>query len=103
MNDLFSAGSGRPPLQKITDDVPSVSGGRRRVIGPEMLSAELLAAAAKLTEAAAELRDAELDDDGGIFIGPPPPALVTEAESANESERFEEVCTIVYHPLFSFS
>ncbi|XP_048497401.1 uncharacterized protein LOC104890009 isoform X2 [Beta vulgaris subsp. vulgaris] len=95
MNDLFSAGSGRPPLQKITDDVPSVSGGRRRVIGPEMPSAELLAAAAKLTQAAAELRDAEFDDDGGIFIGPPPPALVTEAESANEAERFEEVTRIM--------
>ncbi|KMT20086.1 hypothetical protein BVRB_1g001050 [Beta vulgaris subsp. vulgaris] len=60
-----------------------------------MPSAELLAAAAKLTEAAAELRDAELYDDGGIFIGPPPPALVTEAESANEAERFEEVTRIM--------
>ncbi|KAL2248874.1 UNVERIFIED_CONTAM: DnaJ subfamily C member 10 [Sesamum indicum] len=61
-----------------------------RVIGPEMPSAELLAAAAKLTEAEAELREAELDGDTELFIGPPPPAVVTEAESANEAERFEE-------------
>ena len=36
-------------------------------------------------------RDAELDDDTELFVGPPPPALVSEAESANEAERFEEV------------
>jgi len=36
-------------------------------------------------------REAELDDDSELFIGPPPPAMVTEAESANEAERFEEV------------
>ena len=36
-------------------------------------------------------RDAELDDDSELFVGPPPPALVSEAESANEAERFEEV------------
>ncbi|KAB1220665.1 hypothetical protein CJ030_MR3G009385 [Morella rubra] len=65
---------------------------RRRVIGPEMPSAELLAAAAKLTDAQAELREAELEEDDEIFIGPPPPALVIEAASANEAERFEEMC-----------
>lgn len=68
---------------------------RRRVIGPEMPSAELLAAAAKLTEAEAKLRESELDEDGGLFIGPPPPAMVLEAESANEAERFEEVTRIM--------
>lgn len=36
-------------------------------------------------------REAELGEDTGIFIGPPPPAMVAEAESANEAERFEEV------------
>ncbi|KAG4998073.1 hypothetical protein AAZX31_10G204700 [Glycine max] len=70
-------------------------GPRRRVIGPAMPSAELLAAAAKLTEAQTELRDAELDDDSELFVGPPPPALVSEAESANEAERFEEVTRIM--------
>ncbi|KAL0351381.1 UNVERIFIED_CONTAM: hypothetical protein Scaly_1526800 [Sesamum calycinum] len=70
-------------------------GPRRRVIGPEMPSAELLAAAAKLTEAEAELRDAELDGDTELFIGPPPPAVVKEAESANEAERFEEITRII--------
>ncbi|XAR55632.1 hypothetical protein NMG60_11035763 [Bertholletia excelsa] len=70
-------------------------GPRRRMIGPEMPSAELLAAAAKLTEAEAELREVELDEDTGVFIGPPPPAVVTEAESANEAERFEEVTRIM--------
>ncbi|KAK6246601.1 DnaJ domain - like 10 [Theobroma cacao] len=68
---------------------------KRRVIGPEMPSAELLAAAAKLTEAQAELREAELEEDNELFIGPPPPALVAEAESANEAERFEEVTRIM--------
>ncbi|XP_020210330.1 uncharacterized protein LOC109795286 [Cajanus cajan] len=70
-------------------------GPRRRVIGPAMPSAELLAAAAKLTEAQTELKDAELDDDTELFIGPAPPAMVSEAESANEAERFEEVTRIM--------
>uniref|UniRef100_M1BCQ6 L19 ribosomal protein n=1 Tax=Solanum tuberosum TaxID=4113 RepID=M1BCQ6_SOLTU len=57
-----------------------------------MPSAELLAAAAKLTEA-----QAELNEDTDLFIGPPPPppALVTEVESANEIECFEEVTRII--------
>lgn len=67
----------------------------KRRIGPEMPSAELLAAAAKLTEAEAELREVELDEDSLIFIGPPPPAMVSEAESSNEAERFEEVTRIM--------
>ncbi|MCD9639548.1 hypothetical protein HAX54_024164 [Datura stramonium] len=71
------------------------TGPKRRVIGPAMPSAELLAAAAKLTEAQAELRDVELEEDTELFIGPPPPALVTEVESANEAERFEEVTRIM--------
>ncbi|KAI4352862.1 hypothetical protein L6164_007073 [Bauhinia variegata] len=70
-------------------------GPRRRMVGPEMPSAELLAAAAKLTEAQAELSEAELDGDAELFIGPPPPALVSEVESANEAERFEEVTRIM--------
>ncbi|KDO83919.1 hypothetical protein CISIN_1g010253mg [Citrus sinensis] len=74
------------------DDPP---GPQRRVIGPAMPSAELLAAAAKLTEAQAELRDAELEEDTELFIGPPPPAMVAEAETANEAERFEEVTRIM--------
>lgn len=36
-------------------------------------------------------RDADLDVDDNLLIGPPPPAMVAEAESANEAERFEEV------------
>ncbi|XP_073031815.1 uncharacterized protein [Primulina eburnea] len=68
---------------------------RRRNIGPEMPSAELLAAAAKLAAAEAELREAELDGDSELFIGPPPPAMVKEAESANEAERFEEITRII--------
>ncbi|XP_057975529.1 uncharacterized protein LOC131162924 [Malania oleifera] len=71
------------------------SAPRRRMIGPEMPSAELLAAAAKLTEAEAELRDAKVEEDTELFIGPPPPAVVAEAESANEAERFEEVSRIM--------
>jgi precorrin isomerase len=56
-----------------------------------MPSAELLAAAAKLTEAQAELREAELEEDSEYFIGPAPPAVVAEVASSNEAERFEEV------------
>ncbi|KAK3428006.1 hypothetical protein EUGRSUZ_F04124 [Eucalyptus grandis] len=82
--------------ESISGDVSEEgSSARRRVIGPEMPSAELLAAAAKLTEAQAELRDAELEEDTELFIGPAPPAVVAEAESANEAERFEEVTRIV--------
>ncbi|XP_028782875.1 DNA ligase 1 [Neltuma alba] len=82
--------------EKMVDDPEAPSAGpQRRMIGPAMPSAELLAAAAKLTEAQAELREAEVADDGELFIGPPPPAMVTEAESANEAERFEEVTRIM--------
>ncbi|ONK79163.1 uncharacterized protein A4U43_C01F3570 [Asparagus officinalis] len=65
---------------------------RRRVIGPEMPSRELLAAAAELTDAENLLREADMEDE--LLIGPPPPAVVAEAESANEAERFEEVARI---------
>ncbi|KAG0464109.1 hypothetical protein HPP92_020178 [Vanilla planifolia] len=67
----------------------------KRIIGPEMPSWELLEAAAELTRAEAELRDVDLEVDNDLFIGPPPPAMVAEAESANEAERFEEVSRIV--------
>lgn len=36
-------------------------------------------------------REAELEEDNELFIGPAPPAMVAEAASANEAERFEEV------------
>ncbi|KAL5700756.1 hypothetical protein ACHQM5_026164 [Ranunculus cassubicifolius] len=72
------------------DSVP-----RKRIIGPAMPSSELLAAAAKLTEAEAALRDAELETDDDLFIGPPPAAVAAEAASANEAERFEEVTRIM--------
>ncbi|XP_015579458.1 splicing factor, arginine/serine-rich 19 isoform X2 [Ricinus communis] len=80
------------PMASPGDDL---SGPKRRMMGPEMPSAELLAAAAKLTEAQAELREVELEEDTELFIGPPPPAMVAEAESANEAERFEEVTRIM--------
>ncbi|PNY07607.1 DnaJ heat shock n-terminal domain-containing protein [Trifolium pratense] len=89
------------PAEQVVDD-DSIEppedhsvGPKKRVIGPAMPSAELLAAAAKLTEAQTEFREAELDDDTELFVGPPPPAMVTEAESANEAERFEEVTRIM--------
>ncbi|XP_006644240.1 uncharacterized protein LOC102719711 [Oryza brachyantha] len=67
---------------------------KRRVIGPAMPSRELLAAAAEMTEALRS-RDAEVEADDGFLIGPPPPAMVAEAASANEAERFEEVTRIL--------
>lgn len=67
---------------------------RRRVIGPAMPSQELLAAAAELAEAETLLRDADVEADDGLLIGPPPPSMVAEVESANEAERFEEVARI---------
>ncbi|KAJ0985774.1 hypothetical protein J5N97_004130 [Dioscorea zingiberensis] len=75
---------------EVKNSVPS----GRRLIGPEMPSRELLAAAAELTQAETVLREAEIDVDHDLFIGPPPPAIVAEAESANEAERFEEVSRI---------
>lgn len=39
-------------------------------------------------------REAELEEDNELFVGPPPPAMVAEAETANEAERFEEVRSI---------
>lgn len=83
------------------EGVDNAPAPRRRIIGPEMPSSELLAAAAKLTEAEADLREAKLEGDDELFIGPPPPALVTEAASANEAERFEEVTRIMQAELDS--
>nr|XP_043626583.1 uncharacterized protein LOC122598042 [Erigeron canadensis] len=83
---------GSSNLPCVQEDMPAL---RKRVIGPAMPSAELLAAAAKLTEAEAELREAEAGDDDELFIGPPPPAVVQEAASANDAERFEEVTRIM--------
>lgn len=76
-------------------EADSPSSTKRRVIGPAMPSAEMLAAAAKLTEAEAALRDAEKELENDVLIGPPPPAAVVEAESANDAERFEEVTRIM--------
>ncbi|XP_072995216.1 uncharacterized protein [Typha latifolia] len=67
---------------------------KKRLIGPEMPSRELMAAAAELTQAESLLRDADVEVDNDLLIGPPPPAMVAEAESANEAERFEEVARI---------
>ncbi|KAL6010638.1 hypothetical protein ACLOJK_001075 [Asimina triloba] len=68
---------------------------KRRFFGPAMPSAELLAAAARLTEADAALRETESEIDNDLFVGPPPPAMVAEAASSNEAERFEEVTRIL--------
>ncbi|KAF3339972.1 Protein HLJ1 [Carex littledalei] len=68
---------------------------KKRMIGPAMPSRELLEAAAELTEAAGLLREADIGEESEVLIGPPPPALVSEAESANEAERFEEVTRIM--------
>ncbi|EOA34933.1 hypothetical protein CARUB_v10020018mg [Capsella rubella] len=78
-----------------SNSADDVAGPKKRVIGPAMPSAELLAAAAKLTEAQAELREAELEEDSEYFIGPAPPAVVAEVASSNEAERFEEVTRIM--------
>ncbi|XP_071911928.1 uncharacterized protein [Coffea arabica] len=96
-NELLSVSpDGRNgPDANMTKSSEGAIGPRRRVIGPEMPSAELLAAAAKLTEAEAELREAELVDDSELFIGPPPAAFVSEVESSNEAERFEEITRIM--------
>ena len=32
-----------------------------------------------------------MEEDNEVFIGPPSPVAVTEAESANEAERLDEV------------
>ncbi|GAV58416.1 DnaJ domain-containing protein/DUF3752 domain-containing protein [Cephalotus follicularis] len=102
LNEIHSIASDAEGRQVIPDSNLTMpyptndsSAPNRRLIGPEMPSAELLAAAAKLTEAHAELREAEMEEDDELFVGPPPPAVVAEAESANEAERFEEVSRIM--------
>lgn len=75
----------------LNHDHPGPSEQRRRVLGPAMPSTEMLEAAARLTEAGSSLREAEEELELDPLIGPPPPAAVVEAESANEAERFEEV------------
>lgn len=91
-NQEHKPDDGGPDLPCAQQEMPTP---RKRVIGPAMPSAELLAAAAKLTEAEAELREAEVGEDDQLFIGPPPPAVVNEAASANDAERFEEVTRIM--------
>ncbi|KAJ7557479.1 hypothetical protein O6H91_05G128200 [Diphasiastrum complanatum] len=68
---------------------------RQRFVGPAAPSKEQLAAAARLSEAESILREAEDELEQNPFVGPPPPAAVAEAESANEAERFEEVARIL--------
>ncbi|CAN0827044.1 GPALPP motifs-containing protein 1, partial [Linum grandiflorum] len=81
------------PMLATSADVPPP---RKRMMGPAMPSSELLAAAAKLTEAQEELRTVELEEDNNeLFVGPPPPAIAAEAASVNEAERFEEVTRIM--------
>ncbi|KAK9705221.1 hypothetical protein RND81_07G041800 [Saponaria officinalis] len=41
------------------------------------------------------IRQAELDQDDGFFVGPLPCALFTKAASTNQDERFEEVTRIM--------
>ncbi|KAD6795453.1 hypothetical protein E3N88_06349 [Mikania micrantha] len=91
-NEELKLDDGGSNITFAQDDLPAP---KKRVIGPAMPSAELLAAAAKLTEAEAELREAEIGEDDELFIGPPPPAVVNEAASANDAERFEEVTRIM--------
>ncbi|CAH8328547.1 unnamed protein product [Eruca vesicaria subsp. sativa] len=90
-----NGGAGKGLADENSLGADDVAGPKKRVIGPAMPSAELLAAAAKLTEAQAELREAELEEDSAYFIGPAPPAVVAEAASSNEAERFEEVTRIM--------
>ncbi|KAG6543258.1 hypothetical protein Mapa_015339 [Marchantia paleacea] len=76
------------------EDAPA-GPAKRRVMGPAMPSKDMLEAAAKLAEAEAALRAAEEELEGDPMIGPPPPAAVAEAASANDAERFEEVTRII--------
>ncbi|XP_073388145.1 uncharacterized protein [Physcomitrium patens] len=64
---------------------------KRRVMGPAMHSAETLAAAARVKEAVARLREAELELENDPWIGPAPPTVMAEVASTYEAERFEEV------------
>jgi hypothetical protein len=40
-------------------------------------------------------REAEKELENDPLVGPPPPSVVAEAESANDAERFEEVTRMV--------
>jgi hypothetical protein len=41
-----------------------------------------------------------LEEDTELLIGPAPPAIVAEAASANEAERFEEVLDFTCNAIF---
>ncbi|CAK9261410.1 unnamed protein product [Sphagnum jensenii] len=89
-----------PPTSALNDVVPGpsvkpVETKKSRVMGPAMPSADMLAAAARLTEAESLLREAEKELENDPLVGPPPPSVVAEAESANDAERFEEVTRMV--------
>ncbi|CAN6471434.1 unnamed protein product [Victoria cruziana] len=83
-----------PSAEELASAIQSQPQKMRRVIGPEMPSAEELSSASMQSEPHA-IRSDELDDDNDVLIGPPPPNVVAEAESANEAERFDEVSRIV--------
>ncbi|KAH1040684.1 hypothetical protein J1N35_042427 [Gossypium stocksii] len=52
-------------------------------------------------QTAAVSREVEIEEGDELFIGPPPPALVAEAESANEAESFEEVPNFTPYVVYS--
>ncbi|BDA44900.1 probable DnaJ homolog subfamily C member 5 at C-terminar half [Coccomyxa sp. Obi] len=64
---------------------------QRRVVGPAMPPAELLAAAAEAKQAMEDELDGEDDD----LIGPAPPELVHELENAGSDDRSKEVIRIL--------
>ncbi|KAF3795555.1 hypothetical protein EJ110_NYTH00144 [Nymphaea thermarum] len=83
-----------PSAEELAPALPSQPQTTKRVIGPQMPSAEELSSANIQSQPQAMWSD-EVDDEDDVLIGPPPPNVVAEAESTNEAERFDEVSRIV--------
>lgn len=86
-----------PPEASITAAAPQVP---RRVVGPEMPSSAMLAAAAaSMNDLPSDYFDEDAEDGIGAFVvGPPPPELVEEVDAAPQDERESEVLRIMKVP-----
>ncbi|CAI5480368.1 unnamed protein product, partial [Closterium sp. Yama58-4] len=74
-----------------------------RCIGPAMPTAAQLAAAASLTRAVEEMKEAEQALQDSPFVGPMPPALAAEAANATQAEKYEEVERILDPELTAYA
>ena len=86
-------GASLPPTVTLAkEDAVPESAPPRRVMGPAMPSAAMLAAAALLMEEVqGHGMESDSDMSDGLMVGPPPPELVMEVEGVPQDEREAEV------------